>query len=552
MSFAQEQHLRAFHDAPAPAAPSLLRLFRFPLIVLALFGVLFAIPWVWIALGIDAEGMMIFFMVTQWHGPALAVLLIAVWWVFFSGFRWGTRLGAVALALLAATGFYYCLREVELTKGRVSLVPRFHFQWETTAAQRLADYLAQQPSNHDLPPIDAQIGPHDFPRYRGPRFDGKIADLKLNADWNKNPPEVLWQHPCPGGYSGIAVAGNIVVTLELRDDGDNVVCYDRTTGRQRWAFAYGTNYKDPTKMGNGSRSTPTIHDSHVYAIGATGEFVCLTADGKKKWQTNILDDAKAKNTKWGLTASPLIVDDMVIALAGIDEAAPTGSALIAYEQVNGDIRWRTGSRKAGYSSPQLAILGSMPQILVFDGEGLVSYDKSGNELWQHPWPTDYEMNSIQPLVFGPDRVFISSEVKNGSAMLRVLPPENSGAAWSVETLWHSKKLGCRYANPVTDGKNIFSLHEMQGFLTCLDAETGKLRWRRNREGPGQLLMTDGLVLLVNGDTGDVSLWNADGTELARHSPFKVKDKTWNTPALAGDQLFVRNQAEIVCLKLARR
>ena len=30
------------------------------------------------------------------------------------------------------------------------------------------------------------------------------------------------------------------------------------------------------------------------------------------------------------------------------------------------------------------------------------------------------------------------------------------------------------------------------------------------------------------------------------------DKTWNTPALASDQLFIRNQAEIVCIKLATR
>ena len=60
------------------------------------------------------------------------------------------------------------------------------------------------------------------------------------------------------------------------------------------------------------------------------------------------------------------------------------------------------------------------------------------------------------------------------------------------------------------------------------------------------------VVRFNGDTGDVTLFGTDGTELARQRVFDKQDKTWNTPALAGDQLFVRNQSAIVCLKLPRR
>ena len=205
-----------------------------------------------------------------------------------------------------------------------------------------------------------------------------------------------------------------MVTLEQRDEGETVVCYDRAGGWQRWAYGDGAFYKDAMHMGDGPRSTPTIHDNHIFSIGAAGDLVCLDAEGKKQWSANVLRDAKAKNIKWGLSGSPLIVDDLVVANAGIDDEAPANSSLIAYQKDTGTIRWRTGNRKAGYSSPQLATLAGKPQILLFDGAGLVGYDPStGAELWQYPWVTMYEMNSIQPVVFQGDRVLISSEKPNG-------------------------------------------------------------------------------------------------------------------------------------------
>jgi outer membrane protein assembly factor BamB len=539
----------------APAF-SLWRFFRFPLIVLVVCGGIFAIPWVCLALEIDIEDAVIFRFVTQWHVPALAVLIIALWWLFFSGVNWNTRLGVVFAVVLAVAGFFSIVRQGELTMGRIALVPRFHFYWETSAEDKLEqERESESRATDDLPTIDATIGPEDFPRYRGPKLDGVVSFAKLQTDWQKHPPTLLWRRACPGGYGGVAVAGNIAVTLQQQKKQEVVVCYDRLTGRERWTHSYDAFHEDI--MGNGPRSTPAIHNNRIFSIGATGELVCLTVDGKKQWDKNILSIAKAKNIKWGLTGSPLIVDDLVVANAGIDPDAPADSSLIAFEQTTGEIRWQTGNRKAGYSSPQLAVLDNTPQILLFDGAGLISYDKAGKELWQHRWVTDYEMNSIQPVVLGTDRVFISSELSNGCAMLRVKAPANDKAPWSVEVLWENKRLAARYANPVSDGKNIYGLHHTGGVLTCLNASDGTLKWKGERCGPGQMLLADGVLLVVNGDTGDVKLFETDSqtcSEIARLHVFepKKRDKTWNTPALAGDQLFVRNQREIACWKLPRR
>ncbi|HZZ80230.1 MAG TPA: PQQ-binding-like beta-propeller repeat protein, partial [Gemmataceae bacterium] len=395
-------------------------------------------------------------------------------------------------------------------------------------------------------------------RYRGAGSDGAVSWLALDTDWVKSPPKVEWFIKCGNGYSGIAVAGNLVVTLEQRKEGESVVCYDRNTGKQRWVHSYNDSYIDPTSMGNGPRSTPTIFNDRIYSIGATGELVCLNIKGEKQWSHNILKDAKAKNVKWGLTGSPLIVDDLVIANPGIDEKAeePSHSSLIAYDLATGNIRWRSGNRPAGYSSPQLATIAGVTQIILFDGTGIVGYDpKTGRELWQHPWPTQFSMNSIQPLVLG-DRVFISSERTNGCAMLQIVK-DSAGEkpAWKVEIAWKNRNLAARYANPVSDGKSIFGLDNTGGELTCLDVATGKLHWKAEAEGPGQLLLAKNALIVTNGKTGDVALFDLDTSEckeLARFQTFAKQDKTWNTPALAGDLLFVRNQNQITCLKLTRR
>jgi outer membrane protein assembly factor BamB len=524
------------------------------LIVLILAGSLFALPWIWITLDPEVEltVMIPLFMPLQYLMPMTAALLITVWWLLFSGLRWFTRLGVGVLVALAATGFYYSIRKAELTNGRVGLVPRFDFIWEPSFDDHLARYLKEDSSKADsLSGVSAAVGPEDFASYRGVNSDGAVPYLKLETDWKTHPPKVLWQHPCGDGYSGIAIAKDIAVTIEQRGDKETIVCYDRASGRQVWDYSYDVFYKDV--MGSGPRSTPTIHDKHIYTTGATGELVCLNAQGKKQWSINILEDNQAKNVKWGLTGSPLIVEDLVVVNAGIDPDKPAGAALASYEQKTGKKRWAVGNRKAGYSSPQLATLAGKQQILLFDGEALAGYDpKNGQELWQTPWATKWETNSIQPVIVGDDRIFISSESDNGGALLRVKPPDNDGRKWTVEPVWTNKILCSRYANPVTDGKYIYGLNKIEGVLTCVDVATGKRQWQGERCGAGQLLLADGVLIVVNSE-GVVMLIAADPGEFKELARFPVfNDKTWNTPALAGDQLFLRNQRLIACVKLPRR
>src|SRR5262249_18573002 len=149
------------------------------------------------------------------------------------------------------------------------------------------------------------------------------------------------------GFSGFAVAGNIAITLEQREEEEAVVCYDRATGKQRWICAYSAHFRHPT--GDGPRATPTItEDARGYSMGALGDLVCVDGHtGSVMWHVSILEDNEAKRVEWGMTSSPLVVGDLVVVNAGVDPKNNVGRSLVAYNRQTGKRVWGTGKEGAG-------------------------------------------------------------------------------------------------------------------------------------------------------------------------------------------------------------
>jgi outer membrane protein assembly factor BamB len=431
------------------------------------------------------------------------------------------------------------------------LSPILHFRWEPTSQDLLERHRDRAGGPDDLPAIDLIVDEaFDFPRYRGVQGDGSVIVPKpLARDWSESPPELLWRQPCGGGFSGFAVAGNVAITLEQRRGDEAVVCYDRATGRERWVYCYPAHFRNLT--GNGPRSTPTIHDGQVISLGATGELVCLEGKtGKKRWRHNILEDSAARPVTWGMAGSPLVVGKLglVIVNPGIDPDNNAGQALAAYRLENGERVWARGKHQAGYSSPQLVRLAGRSQVLIFDAGGLAGVGPAtGEELWRHPWRTSLGMNIIQPLAVDDRHVLVSSEASNGCALVEV---SRKGDDFETAVVWANKDLASKFSNPLALGECIYGLST--GTLVCLDRRTGQRLWRGRYYGHGQVLAAGGLLLVMS-ERGYVALVQPDPKrfrELARLEVFA--DRTWNNPAVAGGQLFVRNDREMACFRLPVR
>ncbi len=535
-------------DASLSAPRPWPRRLRVPLTAVFVPAAFFVLIGVWERFELVPEALVPLFILFQ-LSFVLAVLVVTVWYLFFSGFSLLTKALGVLLVVASIGALVKVTRRVEFA-GRMA--PVFVFIWEPDPQAELRERLAHPaPASAALTSADLAVGPTDYARYRGPAGDGVAAPVTVAGDWSKDPPREVWRTAVGWAYSGIAVAGKVAVTIEQRDDAEAVVCYDRDTGKERWAYTYAAKFEQSPPMGgNGPRSTPTIADGDVYSLGAQGDLVCLDGrTGTKRWATNAVRDSGAKVVQWGMTGSPLIVGDLVVVNPGIDPDNNRRQAVAAYDRKTGTRAWAAGEHPAGYSSPLLAKLHGVEQVVLFDGGGVAGIDpKGGTELWRYPWKTFSDMNIMQPLVLPGDRVFISSEATNGCALLEV---KKDGTSWSVQPAWANRNLAARFANPVYYQGHIYGLHN--GVLCCLDAATGRRLWRGERFDSGQLLLTGGTLLVQTERTGELAAVAADPAEYRELGRIQVfqGSRTWNTPTLAGGRVYLRNHEEMVCLELPR-
>ena len=464
-------------------------------------------------------------------GTLLAVFL---WLMFFAPFRRAARLCGVAAFLLLLGGFVgSVMAGLVVVDFDGDLVPRF----------RLGRWFAQGPISSEAVAEDLSgNGPNDWPEYRGRKRDGIVAGPRLATDWSGKAP--LWRHAVGEGHSSFAIAGNIAIMLEQRGGEEAVVCYHVPTGQQVWAYSYPAQFKE-LMGGKGPRSTPTIVDGEVFTLGATGKLVCLDArTGKEKWgPVDVLKDNA--NVRWGMSGSPLVFDNLVVVNPGAQTEQAAGT-LAAYDRKTGKHLWSSGRAPAGYSSPMLTTLAGKRQVLLLDGAGLSGYDPAdkGKELWRFAWPVQEQINAAEPVLLGDDRVLISSGYDAGSAALQIKP---EGDKWTVTEVWRSRRMRCKFSSPILYQGHLYGLDD--GTLVCLDAQSGKRKWRGERYGHGQMLLTNG-QLVITSEEGALALVEATPEQYRELTRMQAIDgRTWNLPALSNGLVLVRNHLEAACYDL---
>jgi len=419
---------------------------------------------------------------------------------------------------------------------------------EHRAAQREAQQRAAPATTADSP-----VGPAAAPAvegadaqpywtdFRGPARDGHYREMPVRTTWPSGGLTPLWKQPIGGGYSSFVAARGRAFTIEQRGPEEVAAAYDLRTGLELWTNRWRGVFREALG-GDGPRATPTWSDGLLYVLGALGELRCLEeATGGLVWRTNILDDNRAGNLQWGMAASPLVVDENVVVLPG----GPNGRSVVAYNRRSGARAWSVLGEPQAYSSPMLVTLAGRRQLLVVSGSRLIGLaPEHGEVLWSYPWVTTAEINVSQPLLVGPDRVFISSGYDVGAAVLEI---SSEGRAFGVREIWRNIRMKNKFTSSVLHDGFIYGLDE--SILACVDAATGELKWKGGRYGYGQVLLASGRLIVLT-EEGELVLVAAspDGHQELARSP-AIEGKTWNHPAMAGGRLLVRNLAEMAAFDL---
>jgi len=382
--------------------------------------------------------------------------------------------------------------------------------------------------------------------FRGSDRAGRYTATPIRTTWPREGLPRLWKQPVGGGYASFVVADGRAFTIEQRRNQEVVVAYDVQSGREVWTNGWAANFQE-SMGGDGPRATPTYHEGRVYALGAEGELRVLdAAKGTVVWRRNILTENNARNVSWGMSASPLIVDDKVIVLPGGTRAA----SVVAYDKATGNVVWKSLDDEQGYTSPMLVTLGGMRQLLVVSGSRAVGLTvDAGQLLWQYPWSTFNGINVSQPIVFtynGIDRVFLSASYGRGAAVFELT---RHGDRFEAKTVWENQRMKNKFSSSVLHNGFIYGLDE--SILACLDANTGEQKWKGGRYGYGQILLAGDHVIVLTED-GEVALVRATPERHEEVARFEaISGKTWNHPVIADGRLLVRNIQEMAAFDIRK-
>ena len=380
--------------------------------------------------------------------------------------------------------------------------------------------------------------------FRGPRRDGRYRESPILTRWPETGLKPLWRRAVGAGYASLVLAGGRAFTIDQRGPREVVAAYEVRTGDEIWTHSWEAVFQE-SLGGDGPRATPTWHQGRIYALGAAGELRCLDAsEGRLIWARNILQDNRARNLTWGMSASPLIVDEKVIVLPG----GSRGRSVVAYHKGTGNALWKSLSDKQAYTSPMWVTLAGQPQLLIVSAKRMMGLSaEDGSLLWDYPWITDYDVNVAQPVLLGKDRIFISAGYGHGAAVVQVDP---TAGGFQARTLWQNRRMKNKFTSSVLKDGFIYGLDE--GILACVRAGTGELMWKGGRYGHGQLLLV-GAHLIVLTESGDLVLVKAGPERQHQLARFPaIRGKTWNHPAISAGLLLVRNSQEMACYDLAPR
>ena len=465
----------------------------------------------------------------------IGLLLVLFWFTFLSRILWRWRLPAIAAFALAGFGFSKVVR-VNGTASGVGL-PSLGWKWKQPQKPAL-----NTAPNTAPPPVAVAANMPDVPQFFGANRDGIITGAKLARDWKTTPPKQLWRQPIGAGWSAFAVVGGRAFTQEQRGENEAVTCYDVLTGKLLWMHTNPARFFQ-WQAGEGPHATPTVYRGQVFAHGATGILDCLDATtGKCVWSRDVLKENKLTNLEWGTSASPLIVDEMVVVTGGNEH----GSTVLAFLRATGEPLWRGGSDRASYASPIIATLAGRRVVLSLNATSLTAHDLvSGEAVLNFPWSEERVPKAAQPVVLPGDRIFLSAGYATGCVMLQI--KAGAGKQLTATQLWKNLRMKNQFNSVAVRDGFLYGLDD--GGLACVDIETGERKWKEGHYGSGQTLLVDDLVLIQT-EPGPIVLAEAkpDGCHELGRIP-ALSSKTWNHPTLAGRYLLVRNDQEAVCYEL---
>lgn len=324
-----------------------------------------------------------------------------------------------------------------------------------------------------------------------------------------------------------------------------VLCLDRNTGKEIWRQIATTKipHQGAHNDNDFAPASPTTDGKHLYCwFGSAGLF-CYDLQGNKIWEKK-LGEVKV-GSSLGEGCSPVLHEGKLVIVR--DHAGQ--STIEVLDAKTGKTLWkRERDEGNAWATPRIIQHSGKTQVITAASGFVRSYNlDTGDLIWQCSGLTG---NAIPCPVVEGDYVICMTGYQGYSAM--AIPLTETGDISDSEKILWKKERGTPYIpSPLLYEGLLYYNQSNQSILTCVDAKTGEVAF-----GPERVGELSNIYASPVGAGGRVYLTGRNGNTvvLQRGPEYKVTalnklDERFDaSPALAGNQLFLRGAKHLYCIE----
>ena len=417
----------------------------------------------------------------------------------------------------------------------------------------------------------AQTAPLNWPHWRGPDASGVARTAKPPVEWSETK-NLRWKAAIDGhGDSTPIVWGDQVFLLTAINTGEIdpslpkpedqpkrvfgitnpntkfrfvVLCLDRNTGRELWRRIATERVPHEGHHADNSfaSASPTTDGRRLYCwFGSVGLFT-YSLDGEPLWQRDL--GKVQMGAILGEGTSPVVHDGKLI----IVRDHQGQSTIETLDAATGRTLWRKERDEGNtWATPLVVEHGGVTQVITPGSKRIRSYDlRSGELIWQCGGLTG---NAI-PCAVASEGVVYCMTGYQGHALLAISLSAKGDVSGTDAIRW-SLDRGTPYVpSPLLDDGRLWFNQSNQNLWSCVDAKTGRVLLDRERlPGVGNLyaspVAADGRIYVTSREGVTLVLKRSAAIEVLATN--KLNDAVHASPAIAGNQLFVRGRRFLYCI-----
>ncbi len=360
-----------------------------------------------------------------------------------------------------------------------------------------------------------------------------------------------------------------------------VIAFDRQDGSVVWEQIARTQVPHQGTHRDGSFASPSVVSDGERLFASFGSYGLYAYDleGELLWELD-LGDMNIANS-FGEGSSPILWGDSLILAWDHDG----DSFLVALDKKTGKEIWRT-EREQGtnWGSPLVATGAKGQAQIIVASSTTIAYDaKTGAEIWSCGAGGSASAGSgdgspegrggnragnrgggraggrggarrggiIATPVLHDGLLVYSTGTRSGGSFhaLRVADAEGTKVEASDAMVWKRDRDAPRIPSPIVHDGILYALKGSSGLLSALDFESGEPLYTSKRlDAVGDVWATPviaGEHIYILGRDGTVEVVTT-GTEMETVSVNKLEDVFDASPAVAGDELFIRGRSNLYC------